>query len=505
MKLAILHYHLAAGGVTRVIANHLRSIDESGTVDGVLLIHDGNRSGFPEASFSFPVRHAALAEMAYRESAEIDSGLADAIERELLDAGFGKTETVLHVHNHSLGKTTTVAAALSTLLDRGWSVLYQIHDFAEDFRPSGYARMREAFGDRFGPTVYPQQPGAHYATLTSGDAAVLRGAGVATERLHLLPNPVLTGDRPETNDQRTTARQRMADVLNVPLDASYWVYPVRGIRRKNLGEACLIAAAMRDTGVVVGVTLTPENPRERPQHDRWTEVAESLGLPIRFGTGDRGRLTFAENLAAADSILTTSISEGFGMVFLESWLNGLPLVGRDLPDVTADFKNVGVDLSMLSPVRLVRLEWFDFDGLAERYRVAYGDLHRQYRQPLLGFDAFRATFVDPITQAGNIDFGRLDEIAQREVIQTVVDDPAAAATVRDGVIVVDDANLIAGNANVVQEQFGAIASGRRLRTVYEAVLSTPSVSADHPIDADAILTAPTHGKLSLAKFRLLRT
>ena len=47
--------------------------------------------------------------------------------------------------------------------------------------------------------------------------------------------------------------------------------------------------------------------------------------------GAPGGLEFFENLAAADAVATTSLAEGFGMVFLEAWLAGRPLVGRDLP------------------------------------------------------------------------------------------------------------------------------------------------------------------------------
>ena len=505
MKLAILHYHLAAGGVTRVIANHLRSLDGDASIEAVLIVSDGNWSGFPDLELSFPVSHVAFDGMTYRESAATSCELADDVQIALVAAGFGQDETVLHAHNHSLGKTTAVASALHELLGRGWAVLYQIHDFAEDFRPDGYVRMQEAFGDRFGEVVYPQRPRAHYATLTVSDHDLLAAAGVTADRNHRLPNPVLSDGTVADSEARTAARQRMVEQLNIRASDSYWVYPVRGIRRKNLGEACLIAAAMQPESVVIGVTLSPENPKEQPQHQAWTEFARSAGLPIRFGTGDPGQLSFAENLAAADAIVTTSISEGFGMVFLEAWLNQRPLVGRDLPDITADFKRAGLDLSMLTAARPVPIDWFDHDGLIDRYRSAFRDLQERYRQPPIADDDFERQFVKPIVQAGEIDFGRLDETAQQQVIRTVLDDPKAASTVREQVTIVDDHVLIQRNATVVHRVFGKEASGRRLLAVYRSVLESPTEGDPSPIDAGSILTNPACGKLSLGKFRLLRT
>ena len=94
---------------------------------------------------------------------------------------------------------------------------------------------------------------------------------------------------------------------------------MRGIRRKNLGEALLWSELLRDE-IVVGITLEPINPAEAKSYERWNSLARELNSPIRSGVVDAGRIRFFEALAAADFILTTSVAEGFGMVFLKSWL-----------------------------------------------------------------------------------------------------------------------------------------------------------------------------------------
>jgi glycosyltransferase involved in cell wall biosynthesis len=46
----------------------------------------------------------------------------------------------------------------------------------------------------------------------------------------------------------------------------------------------------------------------------------------------------------AHAVLTTSKVEGFGYTFVEGWLCGKPVIGRDIPGVTQDFVAAGMKL-----------------------------------------------------------------------------------------------------------------------------------------------------------------
>ena len=48
----------------------------------------------------------------------------------------------------------------------------------------------------------------------------------------------------------------------------------------------------------------------------------------------------------------TSLAEGFGMVFLESWLAECPLLGRDLPEITRDFVEAGGVSGVVEEIQL---------------------------------------------------------------------------------------------------------------------------------------------------------
>ena len=52
-------------------------------------------------------------------------------------------------------------------------------------------------------------------------------------------------------------------------------------------------------------------------------------------------------MIASDLCLTTSIREGFGMVFLEPWLLGTPVMGRNIDYVTSDLIESGVRFPLL--------------------------------------------------------------------------------------------------------------------------------------------------------------
>lgn len=435
MQLAILHHHLNRGGVTSVIANHLRSLatlPEGERPDRVVVLFDGQRDGWPselpsELSIAL-VDEPALAYDAEGADAEPEQ-LADTLSDRFEACGLTPGDTLLHVHNHSLGKNASLPRALEHLAGDGWRMLLQIHDFAEDNRPDNYRHLQEAIGvpepDQLGEILYPQLPGIHYATLTERDADILKNAGIADGCLHTLPNPVAEFDRMPSLEE---ARSRVFPILGLPLEARLVVYPVRGIRRKNLGEMLLLSALAPEE-TFFAVTLQPKNPIEAASFDRWRRLAEELDLPCRFDTGGSTEeggygCDFKDTLAAADAILTTSVAEGFGMVFLEAWLAGKPLIGRDLPEITREFRAAGMT----------------FEGMWAELRAA-------------------ANLDD--------DFGRLTPSAQVEAIrQTQRLDPPL-----DLGLEVAEAN-VAANAAIVRQKYSTTELGRSLLNVYETVQST---------------------------------
>lgn len=510
MKLLITHHHLGPGGVTRVVANHLLALDATAEEpQRVGLIYDGDDSGLPDLSglSRTDVVRLVIPEVGYRDSTDI-SGAADlAGQIEQTAAKHGFADCVLHVHNHSLGKSPLFTAAINELatgeLRRASGspiqmrpLLLQCHDFAEDFRPANYARLVAAFGDRIGWDVYPspERTKCVYAVLNWRDLTAIREANVA-DVLHsvTLPNPV---SEPPPSVDRGAARKCLADRFGVPADRPYWLYPVRGIRRKNVGELCLIAAAGRGR-FTAAVTLQPKNPAERAYFDRWRQTADRLSLPCLFGVGEEGGLSFAENMAAADRIVTTSVAEGFGMVFLESWLSGKSLVGRNLPEITGDF--TGVDLSAMYERLNVPVDWFGTDDYIERLHAAAGGIAAAYGRPPVSRAAAEASYERRL-RGGCLDFGDLDEELQTRVIERVRQSPDAAERVLAQVEDVS-ADRIAANAAAVRDGFSLEATGRQLRSLYAAANGWRDVVGQRPEPVTKLLDQFLH----IDRIRLIRS
>ncbi len=492
MNLAILHYHLNRGGVTRVIENQLAALDavlRPGERWRVALLFGGRRNDWPE---DLPEKLQVI-RLSLHEVPELDyddqceqsrAGGPDKLAGRLAELfariGFTPQETVLHVHNHSLGKNVSLPASLARLAGRGYPLLLQIHDFAEDFRPANYRRIRDA---GVAGALYPQAPHIHYAVLNGRDYEILQAAGVDVGRLYRLPNPV-----PEMDHlpPRPEARRLLADRFGIGEQEQFVLYPVRCIRRKNVGEA-LLYSALAPPGTVVGLTLPPLNPAELPIYQSWKQLAAELDLPVCFELGAPGGLSFAENLAAADLILTTSLAEGFGMVFLESWLAGRPLLGRDLPEVTRDFIKMGLKLDWLRPQLDIPLDWVGADTFRQNLLAAY-------RRTLEAYDREEpkdlVEQLDAKINEGKVDFGDLDETLQQQVLRTVCGSEKnrrralqcnpwierSLSVRRDEVC-----ELITENARAIGQHFSHQPSGQRLLQTYRQVAASPHDGQPQPL------------------------
>lgn len=496
MNLAIFHYHLNPGGVTQVVRNQLLALAAAGGekwINRVVILYGGRRDGWAgDACEHFGKLNptlVAIPELEYDADPPIQDSLALAtrIRATLQRHELKPDDTLLHVHNHALGKNVSLPGALAQQAEAGYRLLLQIHDFAEDLRPDNYRRLHGLAcagsnlpgspGTSAGPCIYPQATHIHYAVLNSRDRGILARAGVVPSRLHLLPNPVaLFGTLPRQKDARTKFSAR----FGIAADRQLLLYPVRGIRRKNVGELVLWAV-LAGSWATTAITLRPRNPTEAASYDRWATLAGELDLPCLFGVGDDGGLEFAENLAAADAILTTSVAEGFGMVFLEAWLAGRQLVGRDLPEITADFTSVGMQLPGMYDRLAIPLTLVDEGKAREALRETYTATCRAYGQsPKKGVELQLA--LDQVTADGTIDFALLSGKLQAELIRRAV----AETKVREALIALNPAfqppersvnpeyrvgATISKNAAAITEHFGLIPIGRRLQSIYRTIFT----------------------------------
>jgi hypothetical protein len=259
------------------------------------------------------------------------------------------------VHNYQLGKNPAFTAALVELLETAprQKAVFQIHDFPECARFENLAALRSHLRG----TVYPIASNIAYATINERDRRLLVEAGLPSESVFALPNPVPppsgAGSRSGAEpDEPAEAAQpgdaRRADILRRLGGASgtrfpgfdpeglLFLYPVRAIRRKNVLEAGFLtrlfnASSTRRANVVV--TLPGVSPMEKPYSDMVHAAFSDGTMPGMAGAGqwlEAAGLTFAELAESADLIVSTSVQEGFGYAFFEAPAWGRPLCARYL-------------------------------------------------------------------------------------------------------------------------------------------------------------------------------
>jgi len=362
MTILIVHYHLRAGGVTRVIHSQVRALKALG--HQVIVASSGPCEAIQKETGAQIILEPSLD---YSRDGEVNPTQLDATDADLWI-----------IHNPTLGKHLGFPKFIKDAATAGQNLLLQIHDFAEDGRPENYALLREK------AHLYPVAPHVHYACINRRDLGFLKAAGLPENLSSYLPNPVIPPKVETLRGQST-----------------FVLYPVRAIRRKNLGELCLLAAHAPQ-GVEFAVALAPENESWRGIYDQWVQFSEELQLPIKFNLASK--TSFAELLARATHLITTSIAEGFGLTFLEPAFLGKPLLGRNLPEITQDYSPSGT--------------------FYESIPVSAPDLKDHYRQSLEAYwkSYGRTLKVEEINESwldfqGNLDFGNLPETEQRRVIR----------------------------------------------------------------------------------------
>lgn len=379
MNIAFIHYHLKPGGVTTVLKQQVATIKDRCEV---LVI-----SGSPvNDSLSFDAVH--IPGLGY-DSEATQPYSVDAVTEAVVQAIFSRWKTgcdVLHVHNPTLAKNHNFLKILTGLQQKGFKLFLQIHDFAEDGRPNAY------FPDEY-------IPDCHYGVINSRDYDMLLKAGLSPQGLHLIPNMLNPFDAKDPDS---------------PVE-KFVLYPVRAIRRKNIGEAILLSLFLKNRASVM-ITLPPNSPADIKAYTDWKKFVKDKNLNVIFEAG----LThdFKRLVLSADFLITTSITEGFGFSFLEPWSAGKLLWGRSLTDICRDFERNGIRLDHLYTRLLVPLDWIGEKRFYAKWRTSILQSCARFNHNIDKQDIL-ASFAS-IAQKGCIDFRLLHEGFQQEIISRVL-------------------------------------------------------------------------------------
>jgi hypothetical protein len=377
MKIVFMHYHLKTGGVTTCIKRQVEALKND--CDVCVITGELPQIAFPAKTIHIP----ELAYSAdYHGSFEPENVAATVVHA--IESHFSGPCDIVHVHNPILAKNKKFLKILKALQKKGLTLLLQIHDFAEDGRPQSYYTED-----------YPKD--CHYSVVNSRDYRILRKSGLKKQGLHQIFNTVYLPDD----------RYSSAD----PNAGPYVVYPIRAIRRKNIGEAILLSLFFRNDETLV-ITLPPNSPADIESYEDWKAFVSDYQLRVEF---DRGiNHPYEAIVASARYLLTTSVTEGFGFSFLEPWLFDKLVWGRKLPDICKDFEAAGVCFDHLYTALNVPVDWLELDDFYQKWK---GSIHHTAKlfDLVIDNDRIQSTFAS-LTADGTIDFGLLDEAFQKQVI-----------------------------------------------------------------------------------------
>ena len=326
--LVVFHYHFLPGGVSSVVRSALRAWRDYGA--GIRRVTLAG-AAFPEAGF--PGRGSQLSteiipELGYRDGRDPSPAAVAEEARKLgetLLRRFGSENAVWWVHNHHLGRNPVFTQALLGVARSGRQrIILQIHDFPEGGRYDSLARLRRSLA----APPYPINPSVRYALINRRDHAVLREAGIPADLLHLLENPL----EPDGGRAGAPAAEVKRALGLAAGPRSLLLYPVRCIRRKNVLEAALLCRLAMEPADLV-VTLPGVSAGELGYSRRVQRAFRRGWAPGAFGAGARLQaqgLLLEDLFRASDLMLSSSVQEGFGYLFLQSLAWGRPLLAREL-------------------------------------------------------------------------------------------------------------------------------------------------------------------------------
>lgn len=429
-KLDIIHYHLKPGGVTTIINSQLESLLDTDDFEIRVICGD---SLIPASISKMNVEIIQDNAFNYTDFEENDPAVIEEImlhTRATAQKLFSK-ERIIHFHNLGLGKSPYWCIVMHELALEGYKIINHIHDFAED-RPENHHFLKRIIQEHYKlnlrEVLYPHLANYFYTALSKHDFERIKQQGVSEKNITLLPNPINIDHIKESASEST--RQQIYQELQLDPAKKLVTYPVRAIRRKNIGELILIAHLFRKTAHFA-ITLPPENPVEIKHYNRWKKFCSDHNIPVIFEAGLK--TDYINLITSSDFCITTSTREGFGMTYLEPWMLSTPVMGRNLKNITKDFIREGII----------------FPGLYNFVRVPHkGDL---------------------------VDFGMMKPEKQQDIILNLLNDDML-----ENIVYVSNShlkkmfypikqNIISENQEIIKNKFSLVAYGNKLRKLYQTI------------------------------------
>jgi glycosyltransferase involved in cell wall biosynthesis len=276
--------------------------------------------------------------------------------------------------------------------------IYRFHDFVQQ-RPVNFKNVKKFYESRFGimphwhSVLYPAFPNIQYIAINRYDRARLFEHGIEESNVHYIPNSVDEAIIPP-DDRGEELRRKIIQREKLDPDVRFILYPVRCVRRKNVEEAIFLTKFFN---TISGKNTEIRNHRLRGKFhllvsirstsgddakytDHLIEFVKNNNLPVTIGiddlvsmerevdSADPDKITrygVGDLYMASELVITTSILEGFGFVYVEPWILDRLVIGRSIPLITPDFQASGMKLGYLYNALIVDRHDFKDIGIDE--------------------------------------------------------------------------------------------------------------------------------------------
>jgi hypothetical protein len=158
---------------------------------------------------------------------------------------------------------------------------------------------------------------------------------------------------------------------------------------------------------------------------------------------------------------------------LEPWTFNKFLCGRNISEITKDFSNLGIQLGHMYDRININLDHLpSSSSLQPKIKSILTRFFSDYGQNLPDHAEIEA--YNSIVKNGQLDFGRIDESMQEEIICSLIKSETTLKDIRDQVqIDCTNDQLITENKKAVREKFSLKSYTDKLENIYLNLVNAP--------------------------------
>jgi len=419
-----IHYHLRAGGVATVIRRYSKAFSEVTNDDSQsLLICNEDVSASDDYTKIIRLNECEYKKYTDKSEFTNDRIKIESFLEQCINEQRKKGHVVVIAHNLALGKNLALTAAFYNCakknLQKTITFFSVVHDFAEEGRIGELDAIRsvEQFQNNIKKQMYCIGVPVKIVVPNQSTKRMMQKCGFDVTTVF---NPVncekLVVDKKNIETIRHSVLYNAHRKL-LPFNSNKQIayYPVRIIPRKNIYEAILLSCIFLDSSLITGPAGNSEIDLIR--YRNLNNFIRKNKLPVMTDVittcnlqNDYNNTLIETIMLAADYIVSTSITEGFGYALFEPWAQEKMVIARKNSAFTMPDGWNGDSMYSFLPVPV---KWVDINCLEKEYDTYFFECYGKQKEWSFETAFLHSTFID---------FAALTESMQMSIIEMIIYD-----------------------------------------------------------------------------------